>query len=432
MPVDPPASPDESPSLYWAGLRDDATTLGGVAGAFRRLGLICALLIVTTLAIGLGVIWQLRSSAIADTQRELSNLGTVLAEQTSRTVQSIDLVLQEVQAHVATFHPTSPEGFRTEFAGEPTREYLSGLLRNLPQAETINLVDAKGTLLNWSRDRPLKQLDDSMRDYFIWLRDHDDNGAFIGLPVWGRVNGKRVLFVARRIDGPDGTFLGIAVGLIDTKYLEGFYGTISMVPGESVSVLRRDGFLIARYPEIAKPANPQMPAESPWFDRIANGGGSYLTPGYFSGTPSIITVHPLRDYGLVVDVNMYQKAALRVWHTQAIVIALVMAGVTAAIAVLFAVIIGQFRRQEEQNARLSLGRTALRDSERRLKAYAQMAADWFWEQDAELRFVRDSAIPHITRRDDVGKSRWDLADREMDPGRWDAHKAVLAARLPFR
>ncbi len=314
MPVDNIASREEPPRLHWVdllGLRDDppGSPARGATAAGRRLWLIYSLLVVAILAGGLGVIWQLRSHAIADTQRELTNLGTVLAEQTTRTVQSVDLVLQEVQAHVATFHPTSPEAFRTQFAGEPAREYLAGLLRNLPQAETITMVDANGMLLNWSRDRPVEQLDNSLRDYFVWLRDHDETGAFIGRPVAGRVSGKQILFVARRINGPDGTFLGVVVGLIDTKYLEGFYGTISMVPGESVTVLRRDGFMIARYPEISKPANPQMPAESPWFNRVANGGGSYLTPGYFSGTPSIITVHPLRDYGLVVDVNMYRASA---------------------------------------------------------------------------------------------------------------------------
>jgi signal transduction histidine kinase len=439
MPVDPIASREESPRLHWVdllGLQDDVlaspASSSGAIDAGRRIWLVYALLMLAMLASGFAVIWQLRHSALNNAQREMTNLGTVLAEQTSRTVQSVDLVLQEVQARVAARNAGSPEAFRVQFAGEPTRQFLAGLLRNLPQAETINLVDANGTLLNWSRDRPVEQLDDSIRDYFIWLRDHDEPGAFIGLPVDGRVSGKRLMFIARRIDGPDGALLGIVVGLIDTRYLEGFFGKISMVPGESVSVFRRDGFMIARYPKLATPALRQMPAQSPWWYRVANGGGAYLTPGYFSGTPSIITVHPLRDYELVVDVNMYQQAVLRPWHMQASAIAIAMVGIAAALAVLFAVIIAQFRRQEEQNARLSLGKAALRASERRLKTYAEMAADWFWEQDADLRFVRDSAIPDITRPDDVGKARWELADPAMDPGRWEAHQAVLAARLPFR
>jgi signal transduction histidine kinase len=436
MPVDRIASREEPPRLQWVDLLnqqdDPPTPAGGATDDGHRLWLIYALITLAILASGLGVIWQLRHSALISAQRELTNLGTVLAEQTSRTVQSVDLVLQEVQARVAAPGARSPEAFRTHFAGEPTGHFLAGLLRNLPQAEAITLIDANGILLNWSRDRPLEQLDDSTRDYFIWLRDHNETTAFIGSPVTGRVSGKRILFIARRINGPDGTFLGVVVGLIETRYLENFYGTISMVPGESVTVLRRDGFLVACYPEIKNPGNGQMPARSPWYDRVANGGGSYLSPGYFNGVPRIITVHPLRDYGLVVDVNMSEQSVLRTWHTQSSAISIAMIGVAGALAVLFAVIIAQFRRQEEQNARLSMGRAALRDSERRLKAYAEMAADWFWEQDADLRFVRDSKIPQITRPDDVGKARWELADPAMDPGRWETHKAVLAGRLPFR
>jgi PAS domain S-box-containing protein len=82
---------------------------------------------------------------------------------------------------------------------------------------------------------------------------------------------------------------------------------------------------------------------------------------------------------------------------------------------------------EKREAQLTLTK-----SERRLKTYAQMAADWFWEQDADLRFVIDSKIPQVSRPTDVGKRRWDLGDPAMDPRRWDEHRADLAARKSFR
>lgn len=402
-----------------------------LSDAGRRLWPICVLLIVTTFAVGAGTIWQLHQYAYNRVERELNNLGIVLAEQTSRSIQSLDVVLQEVQSHVASLGPDSPEAFRAELAGAATGEYLQGLLRRLPQAEAINLVAADGMLLNWSRPRQVPPLADTGRDYFAWLRDHREPGVVIGMPVEGRVSGKRVLFVARRIDAADGTFLGIVVGLIDTQKLERFYETIGLAAGEGVTLLRRDGALIASYPEIANPI-PKMPRASPWFAKVAQGGGSYLSPGYLGPMRRLITVHPLSEYPLVVDVTMSEQAALQSWYYQAFCIAVAMVGVAAALAVLFAVIIAQLRRQEEQNARLTVGRAALRASERRLKAYAEMAADWFWEQDTELRFVRDSAIPGITRPDDVGKARWELADPAMDPRRWEAHKAILEARLPFR
>ena len=42
-------------------------------------------------------IWALRSDAAEDAARELGNTATILAEQTSRTVQSIDLVLKHLE-----------------------------------------------------------------------------------------------------------------------------------------------------------------------------------------------------------------------------------------------------------------------------------------------------------------------------------------------
>jgi PAS domain S-box-containing protein len=398
----------------------------------RRLWLVCALLVLASLVTGAGLSWQLRQAALANSERELTNLGTVLAEQTSRTIQSVDLVLREVQARTASLGLRSPEQFRSQMVGENAHQFLVSRLRNLPQADAIALVDAQGMLMDWTRDEPVPRTDFSDRDYFRRLSSYDDPDIFISEPTHGRFTKKWIMFVARRINGPDGAFLGVATGLIDTQYLEDFYQTISMVPGELVTVLRRDGVVIAGHPGISNRRGKRMPDQSPWYQRVAEGGGSYYSPGYLIDVPQIITVHPLRDYPLVVDVNVSVRAALNSWYKQATIIGCAVLGAVAGFTVLFAVITKQFRRQEEQNARLSLGDAALRASERRLKAYAEMSADWFWEQDADLRFLRDSNLPLTGLPTDVVKTTWDLADPAMDPHTWDAHMADLAARRPFR
>lgn len=439
MPVDPTTDPKISPRLHaidHLGERDASPAPPGavrrpVTGA-RYLWLICALLVVATLVTGAAVIWQLRQTAFTNSQREMTNLGIVLAEQTSRTIQSVDLVLREVQSQVVTRGLRTPEQFRSQLAGENAHQFLVSLVRNLPQADTIDLIDANGALLNWSQEGAVPQLDLSDRDYFRHLRDHNDRGALISGPTQGRLSGEWFLFIVRRINSPDGTFLGLVAGLIETKYLESFYSTISMVPGEYITLRRRDSTLIAGYPDIANRRGRLLADQSPWYDRVKNGGGSYLSPGYITRIPQIVTVHPLRDYPLVVNANMSVQAALDGWHHQVVGIAITMTGVAAGLVVLFAVITALFRNQEDQNARLNQSEVALRASEQKLKAYAEMAADWFWEQDADLRFVRDSKIPLTSRSTDVGKTRWDLADPTMDPQRWDAHMADLAARRPFR
>ncbi len=89
-----------------------------------------------------------------------------LAEQTSRTIQSVDLVLSDIQARAAEQDLRTPEQFRDAMGGADGRRLLAGFLRTLPQAEALALADAQGRLLNWSRDLPVQPADLSDRDYY--------------------------------------------------------------------------------------------------------------------------------------------------------------------------------------------------------------------------------------------------------------------------
>ena len=64
-----------------------------------------------------------------------------------------------------------------------------------------------------------------------------------------------------------------------------------------------------------------------------------------------------------------------------------------------------------------------------------LTSDWYWEQDAELRFTRvevrnDAAAEQELARRILGKKRWETGV-EIEGG-WDAHRAMLEARAPFR
>jgi PAS domain S-box-containing protein len=75
-------------------------------------------------------------------------------------------------------------------------------------------------------------------------------------------------------------------------------------------------------------------------------------------------------------------------------------------------------------------------SEERFRALTQISSDWFWEQDAELRFVQITDGVHnwggIAREAHVGKRRWELPATDVVGGDWGPHKADLEARRPFR
>jgi diguanylate cyclase (GGDEF)-like protein/PAS domain S-box-containing protein len=87
--------------------------------------------------------------------------------------------------------------------------------------------------------------------------------------------------------------------------------------------------------------------------------------------------------------------------------------------------IGERRRAEQR----------LRASEERFRSLIAFSSDWYWEQDADLRFtaMSGSAAAHATLLSDdfIGKHRWDLPWL-MSAADWAEHKALLGRREPFR
>jgi diguanylate cyclase (GGDEF)-like protein/PAS domain S-box-containing protein len=78
---------------------------------------------------------------------------------------------------------------------------------------------------------------------------------------------------------------------------------------------------------------------------------------------------------------------------------------------------------------------ALRESEARFRDLTELSSDWYWEQDAELRFTQISSRVHefaLGSEDDIGKQRWEISRLHMTDEQWQAHKAALAAHRPFQ
>ena len=118
------------------------------------------LLVMMVLAVtGYGAMAYLRASALDSARRDMTTLGVALAEQTSRTIQSVDLVLGDIQARAAELRLRTPEQFHDAMGGAETRRLLAGYLRNLPQAATLSVVDAQGRILNWSSEASVPHLD---------------------------------------------------------------------------------------------------------------------------------------------------------------------------------------------------------------------------------------------------------------------------------
>lgn len=79
---------------------------------------------------------------------------------------------------------------------------------------------------------------------------------------------------------------------------------------------------------------------------------------------------------------------------------------------------------------------ALLASRSRFKDYAEVASDWFWEMDEDLRFSffsgRNFQLTGYKPEDLIGKTRAELAKDNLEDPRWREHFEDLLARRPFR
>lgn len=79
---------------------------------------------------------------------------------------------------------------------------------------------------------------------------------------------------------------------------------------------------------------------------------------------------------------------------------------------------------------------ALKSNQGRLRDYADVASDWFWEMGPDLRFSffsgRFEETFGITPEDILGKTREELMDPEDRDLRWEMHLQTLRDHQPFR
>jgi hypothetical protein len=120
----------------------------------RRLAPIAGLLIAVVLAMAGLAIWGAREHTVSEVRRISDNLGGLLAQQTLRTLQAVDLALQATADQVRNEGIGSLAAFRAAPNSAHLREVLAEQLRNLPQATAMALVDADGRTVAASSSWP--------------------------------------------------------------------------------------------------------------------------------------------------------------------------------------------------------------------------------------------------------------------------------------
>ncbi len=278
-------------------------------------GIAAGLIVVAVAALSA---WQAYTSNIAEAESELQRLDRVLVEATDRTIQGVDLVLSEMVKDLAADgidNSLTLGRRRSDFA---THEMLRQKLRALPQLEAIIFVNAGGQIVNFSHYWPIPGINLADQPYFIALRNNPEQRLFISAPVQSRETGKWSVYVAHRINGKDGAFVGIVLGAMELRYFEDFYRAVLPGPDSAIALHRRDGVLLARYP-VAEHMIGRSFADAPAVTALLSGAAEYAmrVVGRVDGGRRIAAAGTLRNYPLVVNVSRSEDAVLAGWRSQA-------------------------------------------------------------------------------------------------------------------
>jgi diguanylate cyclase (GGDEF)-like protein len=278
-----------------------------------------AILAVAIGAIGL-TIWALRIDAAEDAARDTGNISTVLAEQSAKTVQSIDIVLADLQERIAAMGIATGDGLRSQTGTKDFYLMLVDRLARLPQATAIGIVDDKGLLTSITRSWPKPVLDLSDREFFTQHKQTNSHRLFISAPIQNRINGVWSVQFSRRLNGPNGEFLGLAFVGADTAYFKDIFGSIEMLANQKITLTRSDGVVITEYPGSDEVAGQKIPPDSPWYRLVSQGGGHFRAQDFPGDEARLTAVRPLQSYPLVVSVGVTEDSAYATWRRRSLFI----------------------------------------------------------------------------------------------------------------
>jgi diguanylate cyclase (GGDEF)-like protein len=320
-----------------------------------------ALLILVLFATNAAVIWHLRNSELLDQENQLKNLSLILAEQADRTFRSVDLVVSSVATGMAAEGVTDGASFDRIMPSREVHLLLQQKMSGLPQIDALTLISRDGKLINFSRFWPAPEADVTDRDYFKALKGDTGLNSYVSEPVQNRVTHSWVIFLAHRVSGANGEFLGIVLGAIEMRYFEDFYKAISLGDGGSVALQQISGQLLVRFPPTDTIGKVFSNSQRLLPDGVS---GVLRESSPIDGQMRLKAAHRLSSFPVMAIATKTEEIALTNWRSIARLMSLGALGCATAIAVAaFA-----FGRQWKHKARLADSQAELARQEERAAA----------------------------------------------------------------
>ena len=384
------------------GSREEARRKSAVPSVVLGLTLLfCAVL---ALILGM-LIWQGYFATIAQTRAKAESAAHVVSVHAQWLIEAGNQALRRIDDVVG------PDPATADIANETIRRELAGL-----PAEVVRLVlyDAAGNVISGDAGTPTAVGHD---EYFTALREGAD--WQISSLILDEGGSTPRFAVARRLER-DGRFAGALAIYYPASVMEDFWSSLALGRQSTVSIVRTDGWLIARFPSPSAPLN--LIDYELFTDHYAAAPiGSYIAAqSPADGLPRTVGFRKIAGLPVLALASISSGAAMsEFWRAAGIVVAIV-----APLIILLAAgaiwLVGIMRRDERtrfQLARASEDNTILmREIHHRVKNNLQAVSSLVQlqpiPQTAKLEMSRRIAAmvsvhEHIYRSDQFANAQID-------------------------
>jgi signal transduction histidine kinase/ActR/RegA family two-component response regulator len=303
--------------------------------------------VVIALITGL-IVGDMRLREERSARAQLLSLSTLLADQTARAVESVELVVSDVADDLSQAGINTPDRFEALRDDPAVFERLRARVANIPQLEAVTLDSSRGKLINSSRFLPVPDVDITDRDYFQFLVGHPSEMTTISAPVKNRGSGTWNIYLARRINatsgGAEGALVGLVLGAMRLEYFQQLYDNISQAGNIRICLWRSDGTLLARYPRT--PLVGTRVGGGQRASLLGQTPGGTMIRADFPGSDGrllMIAAHKLSRNGLVVEVSETMDDVLADWRHDSLVVGVSGLACIGAAILLMLALMRQFR-----------------------------------------------------------------------------------------
>ena len=275
------------------------------------------ILLIAAIAIGTSLtIISFRQRALSNSERELQNTVLLLARHFDREFDDLDAIQRDFIQRVQQSGIGTSEAFNRRMSGEEAHKDLITFVSASPSTSRLHVFDANGQLINSSVSWPVLAINIADRDYFKQFKADPQSPDVIIAPLHSRFDNEWTTVVARKVTAPDGTFLGVVSRGMSPAKFETFFESLSLGEGSAISMVHRDGAMLARYPRDEAMIG-QTPITAP-IHQLLRGSDSGPAPlfGPIDSESTLASARAMDGFPLSIVATMKVSTALADWREQ--------------------------------------------------------------------------------------------------------------------